>query len=136
MMINDRNFRETVTMFEKKPTAYSAPDEIALENQKVLDARLLLASVEGDSENMIAALKAGADVHADNDWALRWASNYGHTEVVKLLLDAGADVHAQDNGALRSASVRGHTEVVKILEAAMAAPARPGFAAKEKAPAP
>jgi hypothetical protein len=30
-------------------------------------------------------LDAGANVHADNDGALRWASYNGQTEVVKLL---------------------------------------------------
>jgi ankyrin repeat protein len=30
-------------------------------------------------------LEHGADVHADNDSALRWASGNGHTDIVKLL---------------------------------------------------
>ena len=29
----------------------------------------------------------GADVHANNDHALRWASQNGHLEIVKLLKD-------------------------------------------------
>jgi len=64
------------------------------------------------------AIAAGANVHARNDGALRWASIYGHTEVVKLLLDAGADVHAQDDDALQWASYNGHAEVVRLLLAA------------------
>ena len=36
--------------------------------------------------------------------------------MVKLLLEAGANVHAENYGALRWASYRGHAEVVKILE--------------------
>ena len=39
-------------------------------------------------------LDYGADVHADNDLALRWATKDGHLDVVKLLLDSGADIHA------------------------------------------
>ena len=34
-------------------------------------------------------LKAGADVHADSDDALHWASYNGHTEIVKMLKDHG-----------------------------------------------
>jgi len=60
-------------------------------------------------------LNNGYDVHADNDWALRWASNNGHIGVVKVLLEAGANVHAEDDGALRWASRDGHLEVVKVL---------------------
>jgi hypothetical protein len=65
-------------------------------------------------------LAAGADVHAENDRALRWASSNGHTEVVKILLAAGADVHAENDRALRWASESGHTEIVKLLLAANA----------------
>jgi len=61
-------------------------------------------------------LDAGADVHAWDDGALRWASENGHAEVVKLLIDAGADVHALNDYALRMASDRGHAEVVKLLK--------------------
>jgi len=62
------------------------------------------------------AIVAGADVHAYDDLALRWASGNGHIEVVKVLLDAGADVHARDDYALRWASGNGHVEIVKLLK--------------------
>ena len=64
------------------------------------------------------ALAAGADVHAEDDYALRWASKNGHVEVVKVLLAVGADVHARDDYALQWASKNGHVEVVKVLLAA------------------
>ena len=40
----------------------------------------------------------------------------GHADVVKTLLMAGADVHAENDEALRWASMNGHADVVKILE--------------------
>ena len=45
------------------------------------------------------ALERGADVHADNDGALRWASKNGHKDVVELLLKNGADIHAYDDSS-------------------------------------
>jgi len=57
----------------------------------------------------------GADVHADNDCALRWASENGHLNLVKVLLENGADVHAKDDCALMRASNNGHLDVVKVL---------------------
>jgi len=44
------------------------------------------------------------------------ASGYGHVEVVKVLLGAGADVHANYDEALRYASRKGHVEVVNLLK--------------------
>jgi ankyrin repeat protein len=76
---------------------------------------LWICAQEGKVEFVKYLLDAGADVHANNDLALRLASEYGHTEIVKLLLDAGANVHVNDNRALRVASEKGHTEIVKLL---------------------
>ena len=38
------------------------------------------------------AVKAGADIHAYDDYALRVASYYGHAAAVECLLKAGAKV--------------------------------------------
>ena len=82
------------------------------------DYALRGASIEGHTEMVKVLLTAGADVHAGDDYALQLASYSGHTEVVKVLLTAGADVHAGKDYALRWASNYGHTEVVKVLLAA------------------
>jgi len=81
----------------------------------VNDLALRYASENGYAEVVKLLLNAGANVHAANDEALRWASNNGHTEVVRILLNAGADVHAGENFPLRYASGKGYTEIVKIL---------------------
>jgi len=54
-------------------------------------------------------------VHADNDYALCWASYYGHLPVVQFLVQHGADVHACNDYALRWASNYGHLPVVQFL---------------------
>ena len=57
----------------------------------------------------------GANVHAQNDAALRCASCNGHKEVVKLLLDYGANIYINNNTPLIWAARNGYIEVVKIL---------------------
>ena len=79
------------------------------------DYSLQWASYNGHAEVVKVLLGAGANVHALDDWALRWTSYNGHAEVVKILLGAGAYVHAYDDWALRHASYNGHVEVVKML---------------------
>jgi ankyrin repeat protein len=81
------------------------------------DLALRVASQRGHTETVKALIDEGADVHAMNDAALRWASRYGQTETVKLLLESGADVHAMNDDALRAAALCGHTTIVKLLEA-------------------
>ena len=60
-------------------------------------------------------IEAGADVHADDDQAIRWASAEGRTNVVRLLLDNDADVHAMADMAVEKAAQNGHLDVVGIL---------------------
>ena len=79
------------------------------------DRALRCASNRGHVEVVRALLENGANVHAQDDYALRWASRNGHVEVVKVLLENGANVHADDDGALRLACEFGHTEIVKVL---------------------
>ena len=82
------------------------------------DFALRYASSNGHVDLVKILLEHGADVHADNDSALRNASGGGHVEVVKILLEHGADVHASNDSALKYASENGHIEVVKLLTAA------------------
>jgi len=67
-------------------------------------------------EAMELAVQHGADIHADNDYALRVASENGHVSVVQFLVEVGhADVHADDDGALNVASLYGHLAIVQFL---------------------
>ena len=82
-------------------------------NKNTADKYLIETSQKGRLDQVMISLEKGADVHADDDEALRWASGNGHLEVVRLLLEKGADVHAR---ALQWASQRGHLEVVRLLK--------------------
>ena len=56
------------------------------------------------------------DPSADDNYAIKGASQNGHVEVVKLLLEDGrADPSANDNYAIRKASKNGHAEVEELL---------------------
>jgi len=62
-----------------------------------------------------ACLDADANVHADNDYALKLASEYGRKKVVELLIKADANIHAENNEALRLSAINGHKKVVELL---------------------
>ena len=58
----------------------------------------------------------GADITADNNYAIEWTSRNGHLEVVKYLHENGADI-TENKYAIDWASHNGHLEVVKYLHA-------------------
>jgi len=59
------------------------------------------------------------DVHANNEYAFRWACEKGCLEMVRLLLalegDRRIDVHAENEYAFRMVCRYGHLEIVKLL---------------------
>jgi len=83
------------------------------------DFALRWTARDGDLEMVKILLQKGADVHARNDDALHWAIQNDHSEIVKILLKAGANVHIGNDYALRLAAGNGHTEIVKILKTEM-----------------
>ena len=85
-------------------------------SQKKLNDKLMTASEEGKLKLVKELVSKGADIHAANDWALRYASHDGHLDVVKYLVSQGADIYAFDDEALRWASNYGHTKVVNYLK--------------------
>ena len=84
-------------------------------DQNILNKMLGEMAKEGSVKGVSMMLSKGANIHVENDWAMRWASKDGHLEVVKYLIEHGADIHAQGDDALISASQNGHLEVVKYL---------------------
>ena len=79
------------------------------------DEALRWASRNGHLSVVEFLVQTGVNIHAYNDYALRYASDYGHLAVVEFLVTAGADVHADNDYALRWASENGHLPVVEVL---------------------
>ena len=79
------------------------------------DCALRWSAERGHLEVVRLLLENGADVHTRNNYALGWSAYYGNFEVVRLLLENGADVHANDDYALRWSAENGHLEVVRLL---------------------
>ena len=78
------------------------------------------ACASGDLDKAKALHKQGADIHACDELALRWAVRLGHLDVVKYLVEHGADIHVGNDHALRRAAECGHLDVVNFLKEAAA----------------
>jgi len=74
-----------------------------------------IASYWGHVSCVECLLRHGADVHGDQDCALRCAAAEGHDLVVDLLLRAGADVHVWNDVVLAAATNKQHVFSVKRL---------------------
>ena len=84
-------------------------------NQKELNEKLIETVGNRNLPLMKYLVEQGANIHYNNDEALRWASNNGYLEVVKYLVEQGVDIHAADDYALSNAVYGGHLEVLKYL---------------------
>lgn len=61
---------------------------------------LVSAVTNRDLEQVLACLGKGADVHYQNDLALRYAVYLGYIDITEALLKRGANVHADDETPL------------------------------------
>ena len=86
---------------------------------KTMDSNeeLLESIKKNDLENVKRWVEKGANLHADDDYALRFSAGNGYLEIVKYLLEQGANLHLQreDEDALQMAAENGHLEIVKYL---------------------
>lgn len=80
-----------------------------INNQLIKNARI------GKLRGVIKYLNKGANIHADNDRALRWSCANGHIKVVSELIKRGANIHAYFNNSLVCSSKNGNTEIVTEL---------------------
>ena len=77
--------------------------------------QLCSASENGHLDTVKYLIENGADVTAQDNEAVMWASYKNHLDVIEYLVKNGADVTAQDNCAIRVASYKGHLKMVKYL---------------------
>jgi len=80
---------------------------------------LRYAAANGHLEVVQYLVEKGANIHADDDRAIRLAAaNYFiEVEMIKCLVEGGANIHAGDDDAVRTAAARGNLEVVRYLVA-------------------
>ena len=67
-----------------------------IQSNNVLYFALYQAVEKGFKDVVELLLNEGADVHANNDYALCCAATNGHKDVVELLLNEGVDVHVSN----------------------------------------
>jgi ankyrin repeat protein len=74
------------------------------------------AARNGQLETVKYLVSVGANIHANDDYAVQLAAGNGHLETVKYLVSVGADIHADnDYYAVQLAACNCHLETVKYL---------------------
>ncbi len=95
--------------------------QLSPEQQKRLNAELLSAAANGDTQKAKELLDKGADVNAKSDdglAALVYAAWYGHTDTADMLIRNKANVDARDTFGISAqmfAAARGHAETADML---------------------
>ena len=69
-------------------------------NMRPSDAALTRAVLFERRDIVKYLIENGANVHAENDYALRWTARAGHFDLVRLLVAKGANIHAENDYAL------------------------------------
>lgn len=78
-------------------------------------ARLIEAAKKGRRKECLRAIKDGANLHLNEEEALREACYNGWPKTTKALLKAGANPHIQNDSPLALSVTGAHLEVMKIL---------------------
>ena len=64
---------------------------------KNLNETLIEFAKSGNYEMVLLCLENGADVQADDNYALNWSANNGHLDVCRLLIEHGANIESAIN---------------------------------------
>ena len=81
----------------------------------ILNSGLVATSKNGYLQVIKYLIEKGANIHAGDDYALKWACENGHMNVAKFLVENGANIHVGNNHGLVRACKYGHMNIVKIL---------------------
>lgn len=81
------------------------------------DEDIALRSAAGNNQFDVVRylIEAGADIHVKNERPLQTASALGNMEIVKYLIEVGADILLGEDGAMGPAGRNGHLDVLKYL---------------------
>ena len=107
-----------VQMLEDYRVKQAKPSTGSTENA---EAMLLSASHDGDVDQVIAALDAGAEIEVVDDRGMTpiiWAALRGHLDVVKVLLEKGANINSTNWAGwtpLMQACAQRHADLAKFL---------------------
>lgn len=85
------------------------------DGKRVLGLQLVTAAATGALDMVRLTLSSGADIHFDDDLALRSAAFTGNFETLKCLLESGANAQAAGNEALLYAAKRKEGHAVGLL---------------------
>ena len=77
--------------------------------------KLVVAAAMGRLDAVQEALKEGADIHFEDDLALRCASYTDSLPVLKFLAENGANIQAMNNEALLYAARHGDVDMTEYL---------------------
>ncbi len=83
--------------------------------QKDIDEMLRDTAEKGYLDVVKFLLEKGADINANKNAAVRYASYFGRLETVRYLVEQGANIHTNDDEALIWASTNKHIEIIKYL---------------------
>ena len=110
------NYREVVHRFGLTSKTCNSYAKFSLHNRNLSLTPKEFTNLFKTNRIIYFILNRIFDPSAYDNYAIRWASRYGHVEVVKLLLmDKRVDPSTHGNYAIRIASDQGYVEVVKLL---------------------
>lgn len=92
-------------------------EDVYVDNGKFRAHRIRITEIMPYSETATwkYLYENGADITAQDDYAVRWAAKNGHLEIVRYLYEKGTNIMAKNNYAVRLAACNGHLEVVRYL---------------------
>lgn len=99
---------------QESDSSDSSLEELGIESELATQF-LPEAARQGNRRLVIRYLRAGADIHVQNDEPLRQALVTHQWRTVKLLIYRGANIHMDDDLALRQAARAGHLPMVRFL---------------------